>query len=100
MLNRCERERVHEYKWYGALGVKVCDEWHDFAVFRDWANSSGYDPDAPHGKCTIDRIDPYGDYEPSNCRWVTMAEQARNKRRNSPNVKRELQNDEVTNDAR
>lgn len=82
IINRCENKNVDEYKWYGALGVKLCDEWHDFAKFREWAMSSGYDPDAPRGKCTIDRINPYGNYEPSNCRWVSMSVQARNKRKN------------------
>ena len=43
--------------------------------------ANGYDENAEYGKCTIDRIDPCGNYEPSNCRWVSMAEQNRNKRR-------------------
>ena len=81
MLNRCYRENVRPYKWYGAKGIKVCDDWHDFVKFRDWAYSTGYDDAAERGKCTIDRINPYGDYEPSNCRWVDMKTQANNKRR-------------------
>lgn len=60
--------------------VSVCDEWHDYLAFREWALSTGYDKDAPRGKCTIDRINPFGNYEPSNCRWVDMLTQRRNKR--------------------
>lgn len=57
-------------------------EWDkDYSAFREWALASGYDPDAPFQECTIDRIDPSGDYEPSNCRWVDIATQERNKRK-------------------
>lgn len=61
--------------------VNLCDEWMDYRIFREWAYSHGYDENAPFGKCTIDRINPFGDYEPSNCRFVDLTTQARNKRR-------------------
>lgn len=80
MKKRCENKNCKSYKWYGAKGVSVCDEWHDYSAFKKWALDNGYDEKAEKGECTIDRINPYGDYEPSNCRWVSMAEQARNKR--------------------
>lgn len=58
----------------------MCDEWaNDYDSFRIWAESNGYDKDAPVGGCTLDRIDYLGNYEPNNCRWVTAKEQARNK---------------------
>lgn len=82
MKTRCENEKSQSYKYYGAKGVRVCDEWQDYFAFRDWANSHGYRPDAPRGDCTIDRINPFGNYEPSNCRFVDMDTQRRNKRRN------------------
>ena len=76
MLYRCNNPNSQEYKNYGARGVKVCEEWtNSYEVFRDWALSNGYD-DA----LSIDRIDPSGDYEPSNCRWATPIEQGNNKR--------------------
>lgn len=81
MKQRCENETDSGYQWYGAKGVSVCEEWHDYAAFKAWAIANGYDENAEYGKCTIDRIDPCGNYEPSNCRWVSMAEQNRNKRR-------------------
>jgi hypothetical protein len=80
MKKRCENKKSKSYKWYGAKGVSVCNEWHDYSVFKKWAFANGYKEDAARGECTIDRIDPYGNYEPLNCRWVTMAEQAKNKR--------------------
>lgn len=83
MKGRCECDYRREYKYYGAKGVSVCDEWQDFGSFRDWALQNGYDEKAEYGQCTIDRIDPYGNYEPSNCRWVSMAEQAKNKRKSA-----------------
>lgn len=82
MKKRCENSNHKDYKWYGAKGVSVCDDWHDYRVFKEWAINNGYDENAEWGQCTIDRINPYGNYDPSNCRWVSMAEQARNKRCN------------------
>lgn len=83
MRFRCNNPKDKSYKYYGAKGVKVCDEWeHDYGAFRDWALANGYDPNAKFQECTIDRINPFGNYEPSNCRWVDIATQERNKRTN------------------
>lgn len=80
MKKRCENQNCKSYKNYGKKGVSVCPEWHEYAEFKRWALKNGYDETAPHGACTIDRINPYGNYEPSNCRWVGMDVQAKNKR--------------------
>ena len=81
MKQRVNNPARREYKYYGARGITMCKEWFDsYEVFREWAYSNGYDENAERSKCTIDRIDVNGDYEPNNCRWVGMDIQARNKR--------------------
>ena len=79
MKQRCNNPNTGEYHRYGGRGIKVCDEWLSFANFRDWAMSNGYEPNAPRGECTLDRIDNDGNYEPSNCRWIDLKEQMVNR---------------------
>ena len=75
-IKSCTTNPHHQdFKWYGAKGVRVCDEWsNDFTKFSQWAITNGY-----KRGLTIDRIDVGGDYEPSNCRWITIQEQSLNK---------------------
>lgn len=71
MINRTENKASKDYKWYGGRGITVCSEWrNDFMSFYDWAISNGY-----HKSLSIDRIDVNGNYDPSNCRWVTQSDQ-------------------------
>lgn len=82
MMDRCYKPYVGRYKNYGGRGITVCDEWHDFSKFREWANKSGYNPFAAHYECTLDRINVNGNYCPENCRWIPMSEQGNNTTRN------------------
>lgn len=76
MKQRCGNPQNKDFKYYGGRNIKVCAEWSDdFATFWAWALANGYREDL-----TIDRIDVDGNYEPQNCRWVTQAEQNKNKR--------------------
>lgn len=76
MKQRCHNTNCRAYRFYGAIGIAVCDEWMEFGPFRDWAISSGYADDLE-----IDRIDGARGYCPENCRWVTADVNRRNKRR-------------------
>lgn len=85
MRRRCYEPSNKRWMQYGGKGVKVCDEWqgeHGYENFKKWAIESGYDVTAEYFACTIDRIDVDGDYEPSNCRWVDMKTQCRNRTSN------------------
>lgn len=80
MRGRCLTKSNQDYADYGGRGIKICSEWDDYIVFREWALANGYDPNAPFGITTIDRIDVNGDYCPSNCRFVDLKQQAQNRR--------------------
>jgi hypothetical protein len=66
MLSRCYNEEDKTYRFYGAKGVTICDEWVNAPnKFEDWALSNGYS-----AGLTIDRIDESLGYFPDNCRWI------------------------------
>ena len=70
MKRRCYNKNRNGYANYGARGIRVCDEWkNDFMAFYEWAMANGYEENL-----TIDRIDNDGNYEPSNCQWITKSE--------------------------
>ena len=77
MKQRCYNPNNRGYRWYGAKGVKLCEDWRSPTVFYNWAIKNGYQEGL-----TIDRIDPKGDYAPNNCRWITMSDQQHNKTSN------------------
>ena len=79
--SRCYDMGGKDYKNYGGRGIVMCDEWlNDFKPFYDWAMVNGYAVGLQ-----IDRENNDGDYEPSNCRFVTQATNCQNKRNNKLN---------------
>ena len=82
MLMRCYNPNATNYHRYGGRGIGVCDEWRlDFHAFKSWAMEAGYDYTKSRKEQTIDRTNNNGNYEPSNCRWVSAAENNRNRER-------------------
>lgn len=78
MHARCYRPQHMHYARYGGRGITICDEWRrNFAAFREWAMSHGYD-DAK----SIDRLDNDRGYSPDNCRWTDAKTQCNNRRTN------------------
>lgn len=78
MKSRCANPKTVGWNNYGGKGVRVCEIWaSDFTAFKSWAIENGY-----KDNLTLDRKNNQGNYEPSNCRWATMKEQASNKTNN------------------
>lgn len=77
MKGRCYGRSHMNYPYYGGRGIGICIEWkNSFDTFEEWAQQNGYKP-----TLQIDRIDNDKGYSPSNCRFVTVAENMRNKRK-------------------
>lgn len=77
MIKRCTKKNHHAYKYYGGRGINVYKDWqNNFITFYNWSIQNGYKEGL-----AIDRIDNNGNYEPNNCRWVTMSIQCKNRRK-------------------
>lgn len=74
MIQRCTNKNISNYHKYGGQGITVCDKWRKFENF--YADMG----DRPE-KMSLDRIDPFGNYEPDNCRWASTTTQRRNQKK-------------------
>lgn len=73
MMARCYNKKDKSYRWYGAKGVGVCEEWlNNPLLFEKWAADNGY-----KDTLTIDRINADQDYCPENCRWISPEDNSR-----------------------
>ena len=72
MRYRCQKPKHHAFSSYGGRGISVCNEWKSFPAFVKWSKANGY-----ADNLTIDRIDVDGNYEPSNCQWLTKSENSK-----------------------
>jgi len=77
MKSRCDREIDISYKNYGARGITYTNEWTDFIPFKNWALDNGYEDGL-----SLERKNVNGNYEPSNCTWIPLSNQHKNKRVN------------------
>jgi hypothetical protein len=76
MIGRCYTKSDGSYRYYGARGIEVCAAWRSsYVAFRDWAKANGYAE-----ALELDRVSPFGSYEPANCRWVTHRVNVQNRR--------------------
>ena len=75
MKTRCFNKNNIKYKDYGGRGITVFKEWIEFKNFHFWAIANGFKEGL-----SLERVDVNGNYCPENCTWITMAEQAKNKR--------------------
>lgn len=72
IFQRCLNQKSAGYARYGARGITICARWQE--SFENFYADMG-----PSNGLTIDRINNDGNYEPGNCRWATVKEQAANK---------------------
>lgn len=83
ILTRCYNPKSNNFHLWGGKGIKMCDEWNnDYQAFREWALANGYKEGL-----SIDRRKADKDYEPSNCRWITQAENSSNGKMNMIRVR-------------
>lgn len=89
MRARCYCPSNSMFHCYGGKGIRVCDEWrNDFVNFFNWAIANGWRPNERHERLSIERRDNNKDYEPSNCCFIPLSLQGRNRYTNKLTMKK------------
>jgi hypothetical protein len=83
MRKRCHNSKSTNFKRYGGRGISICEQWQAFESFQAWALGHGY-----QDGLTIERINNDGDYEPSNCEWITRAENIKRAHKGKSNLRK------------
>lgn len=77
MRDRCRNPNNNRWENYGGKGVTVCEAWHAFWVFREWACAQLRAYGGDRNEISIDRVDSDGHYCPENCRLISLSENSR-----------------------
>jgi hypothetical protein len=77
MKSRCYNKNNKRYYNYGGRGISICEKWHDFENFYNWAMKHGYKKGL-----TIERKDVDGNYCPNNCTFIPFADQIKTRKYN------------------
>lgn len=72
MKNRCTNPSHEGFHRYGGRGIVFDPRW---GKFENFLADMGERPEG----CTLDRIDPNGNYAADNCRWATPLQQRHNR---------------------
>lgn len=86
MKRRCFNPKHKSWHRYGGRGITICEEWKIFKNFMEWAFANGYKDDL-----SLDRIDNNGNYEPSNCQWITLSKNSQKKCRTILNYQKAVE---------
>jgi len=74
IMTRCYNASTRDFPYYQGKGIRICPEWKDdFVVFFKWCLDNGWKKGL-----VLDRFDHNKDYEPSNCRFITVQENSSN----------------------
>ena len=73
MRSRCKNRQHARYHNYGGAGIKVCDRWDSFELFK---KDMGLKPEG----LSLGRKDKREGYNPKNCEWMSYKANNFNKR--------------------